>query len=368
MAYRKKFEELAWFVPDHIDTDAKKIKKILRGLKPQLKGAIIVLELRSYIEVLHKALILEESLKDTTQGSTSKVQGNRLMEIQHSRDDRPQRHQKTHHEQTPQTTCRNCGKYHSGPCRQGAGHCFRCGGKDHLAKNCATPPAQNVPQNEKQTTQIEGKDMPVNLILLDMVDFDVILGMHWLSTFHASIQCYEKEIAFRPKDDNGFKFIRLRTVDFKDEEYHLKDIHIVRDFPDVFLDDLVGLPPDRELEFAIDLALGTTPISKLKIKGEDIPKTAFRTRYGHYKFVVMPFGLTNAPAAFMDLMNRVFHDFLDKFVIVFIDDILIYFKNKEDHEEHLRVVLQRLREKQLYAKLSKCAFWLDQVVFLGHVI
>ena len=97
----------------------------------------------------------------------------------------------------------------------------------------------------------------------------------------------------------------------------------------------------------------------MKIRGEDIPKTAFRTRYGHYEFLVMPFGLTNAPTAFMDLMNRVFHEYLDRFVIVFIDDILIYSKSQEEHEKHLRIVLQILRERKLYAKLKKCEFWLN---------
>ena len=100
----------------------------------------------------------------------------------------------------------------------------------------------------------------------------------------------------------------------------------------------------------------------------DVPKTAFRTRYGHYEFLVLPFGLTNAPAAFMDLMNRVFKPYLDKFVVVFIDDILIYSKNHVEHGEHLRILLQTLRTHQLYAKLSKCEFWLNSVSFLGHVI
>ena len=115
----------------------------------------------------------------------------------------------------------------------------------------------------------------------------------------------------------------------------------------------------------IDLRLG---YHQLKIKEEDIPKTAFRTRYGHYEFLVMSFGLTNAPAAFMDLMHRVFNDYLDKFVIVFIDDILIYSKNEEEHEAHLRQVLQRLSVEKLYAKFSKCEFWLNKVIFLGHVV
>src|SRR5262249_16622279 len=101
---------------------------------------------------------------------------------------------------------------------------------------------------------------------------------------------------------------------------------------------------------------------------EDVPKTAFRTRYGHYEFLVLPFGLTNAPAAFMDLMNRIFKLYLDQFVIVFIDDILIYSKSSEEHEEHLTIVLQTLREHKLYAKLLKCEFWLDNVCFLGHIV
>lgn len=97
-------------------------------------------------------------------------------------------------------------------------------------------------------------------------------------------------------------------------------------------------------------------------------KTAFRTRYGHFEFLVMPFGLTNVPAVFMDLMNKVFEPYLDLFVIVFIDDILIYSRTKEDHEPHLRIVLRTLHDNQLYGKLNKCEFWLDSVVFLGHVI
>ncbi|GJY09573.1 putative reverse transcriptase domain-containing protein [Tanacetum coccineum] len=111
-----------------------------------------------------------------------------------------------------------------------------------------------------------------------------------------------------------------------------------------------------------------TGYHQLRIREEDIPITAFRTRYGHYEFQVMPFGLTNAPAVFMDLMNRVCKPYLDKFVIVFIDDILIYSKNKEEHEKHLKIILELLKNEQLYAKFSKCDFWLESVQFLGHVI
>ena len=106
----------------------------------------------------------------------------------------------------------------------------------------------------------------------------------------------------------------------------------------------------------------------LRIKEVDIPKIAFRTCYGYDKFLVMPFGLTNALVDFMDRMNKVFHSYLYRFVIVFIDDILVYSSSEEEHVEHLLIVLQALRHKQLYAKFSKCEVWLNRVVFLGHVI
>ena len=107
---------------------------------------------------------------------------------------------------------------------------------------------------------------------------------------------------------------------------------------------------------------------QLRIKDADVHKTAFRTRYGHYEFLVMPVCLTNAPVAFMDLMNRVFRSYVDQFVIVFIDDILVYSKDREDHDTHLRVVLETLRKERLYAKLRKCEFWLKEVSFLGHIV
>ncbi|WVZ48709.1 hypothetical protein U9M48_000128 [Paspalum notatum var. saurae] len=243
----------------------------------------------------------------------------------------------------------------------------------------------------------------------------------------------------------------------------IKKIPVVSDFPDVFPEELPGLPPDRDVEFAIELVPGTAPVSRrpyrmapdelkelkvqlqeqldkgfirpssspwgcpalfvekkdqggkrlcvdyrplnavtiknkyplphidilfdqlagakvfskidlrsgyyqIKIRGEDIPKTAFSTRYGLYEYLVMSFGLTNALAFFMYMMNSVFMNELDKFIVVFIDDILIYSKSEEEHKEHLRIVLNRLREHKLYAKFSKCAFWLKEVSFLGHIL
>ena len=124
------------------------------------------------------------------------------------------------------------------------------------------------------------------------------------------------------------------------------------------IDDLVDQLKGASVFSKIDLRSG---YHQLKIKESDVPKSAFRTRYGHYEFLVMSFGLTNAPAAFMDLMNRVFSAYLDKFIIVFIDDILIYSRSQEEHAEQLRMVLSILSEHRLYAKFSKCKFWLDHV-------
>jgi hypothetical protein len=335
---------------------------------------------------------------------------------------------------------------------------------------------------------IKGHVMPANLVIFEMSGFDVILGMDWLSMYHACVDCFHKEVVFRPSGEEEFKFYGDRTINTprlisalhatrliakgclgflacvtEDKaEAKIEEIPVVQEFIDVFPDELPGMPPDREIEFTIDLLPGTAPISKdpyrmaprelvelkgqlqelldkgfirpsvspwgapvlfvkkkdesmrlcidyrelnkvtiknkyplpriddlfdqlqgsqvfskidlrsgyhqLKIREEDVQKSAFRTRYGYYEFLVMSFGLTNAPAAFMDMMNRVFRELVDQCVVVFIDDILIYSKTREEHEEHLRMVLDILRKQQLYAKFKKCEFWLDNVTFLGHVV
>ncbi|KAL0533479.1 hypothetical protein IC582_030319 [Cucumis melo] len=307
--------------------------------------------------------------------------------------------------------------------------------------------------------EIAGHLIEVTLLVLHMLDFDIIMGMDWLATNHASIDCSHKEVAFHPPLMTSFKFkgggprslpkvisamrankllsrgslsILASVVDTREVDVSLSSEPVVRDYPDVFPEELPGLPSQREIEFAIELEPGTIPISRapyrmdlaeleelkvqlqelldkgfsrpsvspwaapvlfvkkkdgsmrlyidykklnkvtvknkyplpriddlfdqlqgatvfseidlqlgyhqLRIKDNDVSKTAFRSGYGHYEFIVMSFGLTNAPAVFMDLMNRVFREFLDTFVIVFIDDILIYSKTKAEHEEHLRMV------------------------------
>ncbi|WVZ75872.1 hypothetical protein U9M48_023894, partial [Paspalum notatum var. saurae] len=154
---------------------------------------------------------------------------------------------------------------------------------------------------------------------------------------------------------------RRMCVDYR----ALNDVTIKNKYPLPRIDDLFDQLQGACVFSKIDWRSG---YHQMKICPSDIPKTAFITRFGLYEYTVMSFGLTNPPAYFMNLMNKVFMEYLDKFVVVFIDDILIYSKTEEEHEEHLRLVLQKLREHKLYAKLSKCEFWLDQVPFLGHIV
>ncbi|GJS10641.1 putative reverse transcriptase domain-containing protein [Tanacetum coccineum] len=164
-------------------------------------------------------------------------------------------------------------------------------------------------------------------------------------------------VLFVKKKDGSFRM----CIDYRE----LNKLTVKNRYPLPRIDDLFDQLQGSSVYSKIDLRSG---YHQLRVREEDIPKTAFRTRYGHYEFQVMPFGLTNAPAVFMDLMNRVCKPYLDKFVIVFIDDILIYSKNKKEHEEHLKQILELLKKEELYAKFSKCEFWIPKVQFLGHVI
>ena len=164
-------------------------------------------------------------------------------------------------------------------------------------------------------------------------------------------------VLFVRKKDGSMRL----CIDYRE----LNRVTIKNKYPLPRIDDLFDQLRGASMFSKIDLRSG---YHQIPIKESDIPKTAFRTRYGHYEFTVMPFGLTNAPAVFMDQMNRTFRELLDICVVVFIDDILVYSMGEDEHEEHLRKVLETLRRYKWFAKLSKCDFWLREVAFLGHVI
>ncbi|KAL0559353.1 hypothetical protein IC582_003962 [Cucumis melo] len=172
-----------------------------------------------------------------------------------------------------------------------------------------------------------------------------------------SVSPWGAPVLFVKKKDGTLRL----CIDYK----QLNKVTIRNKYPLPHIDDLFDQLKGATLFSKINLR---SRYHQLKVRESDIPKTAFRTRYGHYEFRVMPFGLTNARAVFMDLMNRIFHQYLDQFVIVFIDDILVYSVDRKAHEEHLRIILHTLCDKQMYAKFRKCEFLLEQVVFLGHVV
>ncbi|TYK26678.1 pol protein [Cucumis melo var. makuwa] len=391
---------------------------------------------------------------------------------------------------TPQRNLRSGGVFQ----RHRSGVCFRCKQPGHTADVCPQkliettphqPPASQKGRVFSTTRQEAERAGTVVIVFVRQMDLEVeTLGsilsvstpsgevmlskdqikadMDWLSANYASIGCSRKEVVFNPHLVASFKFkgvgtvvlpkvisalkaskllnqgtwsILASVVDTSESEVSLSSEQVVREYPNVFPDELLRLPLPRDVDFAIKLESETVPISRapyrmdpaelkklkvqlqelldkgfirpsvspwgapvlfvkkkdgpmrlyidyrklnkidlrsgyhqLRIRDSDIPKTAFRSRYGHYKFIVMFFGLTNASAIFMDLMNMVFKDFLDTFVIVFIDDILVYSKTEAEHEEHLHQVLRTLGANKLYAKFFKCEFWLKKVSILGHVV
>ncbi|XP_010412662.1 PREDICTED: uncharacterized protein LOC104698997 [Camelina sativa] len=261
---------------------------------------------------------------------------------------------------------------------------------------------------------VNGVDMPTDRIIVPLMKHNVILGMDSLGKYKAHIDCHRGRVNFEGKDGTlRFQGIRstsgsliisaiqaermlekgceayLATITTNEvgEKAELDDIPIANEFADVF-EAVRGVPPDRSDPFTIELEPGTTPISKApywmapaemaelkKQLGELLEKGFIRPSSSPWgapvwplRVVVMPFGLTNAPAAFMKMMNGVFREFLDEFVIIFIDDILVYSKDWETHRNHLRAVLERLREQKLFAKLGKCSFWQKSVGFLGHIV
>ncbi|GJT21796.1 putative reverse transcriptase domain-containing protein [Tanacetum coccineum] len=219
------------------------------------------------------------------------------------------------------------------------------------------------------TLGLLGYPFDIDLMSVELGSFDVIIGMDWLAKYHALIDCDEKVIRIPYGDevliirgDDCDGRITSKKNENKSEEKRHEDVPTVRltvknQYPLLRIDDLFDQLQRSKVYFKIDLRYG---YHQLRVQEEDIPKTAFRTRYGHYEFQVMSFGLTNAQEVFMDLMNRVCKQYLDRFVIVFIDDILIYSKSRKEHEGHLKLILRLLKKEELYAKFLKCEFWLSK--------
>ncbi|KAL0543974.1 hypothetical protein IC582_019084 [Cucumis melo] len=493
--YDVEFDMLSRFAPDMVRDEAARTEKFVRGLRLDLQGIVRALRPATHADALRIALDL--SLQERADPSKAAGRGSSLGQKRKAESQpalTPQRDLRTggvfqRHRQELAAAgrmlrelppCERCGRLHGGRCLLGSGVCFRCRQSGHIADACPRKPFETTPQQSSASQQ--GRVFATTRQEAERAGTVV-------TTNYASIDCFGKEVVFNPPSGPSSKFrgagivcipkvisamkasklldqgtwgILASVVDTREPEVSLSSEPVVREYPDVFSDELPRLSPPREIDFAIELEPDTAPISRapyrrapaelkemkvqlqelldkgfirpsaspwgapvlfvkkkdesmrlyidyrelnkvtvknryplpriddlfdqlqgatvfskidlrsgyhqLRIRDSDIPKTAFRSRYGHYEFIVMSFGLTNAPAVFMDLMNRVFKDFLDSFVIVFIDDILIYSKTEAEHEEHLRQVLETLRANRLYAKFSKCEFWLKKVSFLGHVV
>ncbi|GJX70017.1 putative reverse transcriptase domain-containing protein [Tanacetum coccineum] len=408
-AYTDRFHELARLVPHLVTPESRMIGRYVYGLAPQICGMVVATKPKTMQKVMQiSGALTDEAVRN---GSIKKVEkrGNagEPSKDKNNKDDNKRSKIGNAFTSTANPIgrentgtwpkCTTCNSYHAprGPCRT----CFNCNRPGYLAKDC-----RGVPRN----VNLVNARNPSVRACYECGSIDHV------GSASAKIICHEKVVRIplpdgkvlrvlgeKPEEKARF-LMGAKACDKKQEE-----IVMVRDFPEVFPDDLSGLPPIQEnIEFRMSyipleqnigcksiLSFGTllnwrsckdnsrnprqrlsfdsylrSGYHQLRVHEDDVLKIAFRTHYGHFEFTVMPFGLTNAPAVFMDLMNRVCRPYLDKFVIVFIDDILIYSKTQEEHVEHLRLVLGLLKKEKVYAKFSKCEFWLREVQFLGHVI
>ncbi|KAK1653008.1 hypothetical protein QYE76_070813 [Lolium multiflorum] len=454
--YQGNFYRLACYAPEETSTDAKKQALFRKGLDPELRRDLHLLDFPTCQDLVNKAMKAERGKveyeetrkrpRDTSQSSGSGNQRRRVF-IPYSAVPRaPNAPKSSGYAPRPQAP-NNAGgtNYRPAMGTPGSGACFTCGQPGHYMKECPhNTSVRGAPPPKKFTKPPVAGHGRLTHVTAEEAEADPSVIM---ATSPSAVHIPDAE---------------LYALDVL-PPLEISDVPVVCDFPDVFPEELPGMPPDRSVEFVIELVPGTAPVSRrpyrmpreelvelkkqleelegkryiqpstsswgcpalfvkkrdtnvprlvvdyrplnavtiknkyplprindlfdqlsgatvfskmdlrsgyhqIKIRTEDIPKTAFMTRYGLYEYTVMSFGLTNAPATFMRLMNSVFMEYLDKFVIIYIDDILVYSKTEEEHTEHLRLVLTKLREHRLYAKFSKCEFWLQELIFLGHVV
>ncbi|GJT73741.1 putative reverse transcriptase domain-containing protein [Tanacetum coccineum] len=370
VGYNQCFQELALMCARMFPKESEKIKKYVGGLPDMIYGSVMASKLKT----------MQDAIKFATKLMDKKIRT--FAERQRSSEKKPYGGSKP--------LCSKYNYHHDGQC---APKCHKCNKVGHLARDCRSTTNANTAinveprdisrgsgQTQTQTSLrnyydvelADGRIIGLNAIIqgctlnflnhpfnidlmpVELGSLDVIIGMDWLAKYQVVIVCAEKII----------------RIPWGNETLIV-----------LFPEDLSGLPLTRQVEFQIDLIPGAALVarapyrlapSKMKELSDQLQELSdkgfIRPSSSPWGDPVMPFGLTNAPVVFMDLMNRVCKPYLDKFVIVFIDDILIYSKNKKEHEEHLKAILELLKKEELYAKFSKCKVWIPKVQFLGHMI
>nr|GEZ33643.1 reverse transcriptase domain-containing protein [Tanacetum cinerariifolium] len=405
-AYTERFNELALLCPDDVPNKKKKVELYIKGFPEIIKGETTSSRPATNEAVRMAHALMEQKIKAKNERIAEGLkrkwknnnQGNKNNNNSHNRGNYQNNN---HHNQnnnrrknnaraltTAQNAganqtkiapkCNRCGSKNvaSSAAVQPNVACYECGERGHKSRVCSKKADRrggNV--QERDALIVSGKKevhVPYKNKTLVVKSDSSVSRLKVISCIKA-----------RKYIEIGSQLFIAQVTENEPAKKQLQYVPVICNFPEVFPDDLPGLPPPRQVEFKIELIPGAAPVARssvyskidlrsgyhqLQIREEDIPNTAFRTRYGHFEFQVMPFGLTIAPAIFINLMNRVCKPYLDKFVIVFINGILVYSKNKEDHEKHLKIILKLLKNKKLYAKFSKCDLWLESVQFLTHVI
>nr|GEX15312.1 hypothetical protein [Tanacetum cinerariifolium] len=399
--YTNRFQELTLICTKFVDNENEKIDKYISRLSDNIYGNVKSSKPRTFDETIELTNdLMDQKLRPYAKSAGNKRKTDDTSRNNHVHQQQPFKSSGNANVANAQRDGKETPKGKKAKCRQG-----------HFKRDCPKVKNKNGENRNAQGWVYAVRNAKKNGNAPVNSDSNVVTGTFLLNNRYASI-LFDTGIdrSFISIAFSSLKYIAkgcqtfMAQISAKKEEdksggKQLNDVPVVQDFLEVFPKDFPGLPPARPVEFHIDLIPGAAPVARapyrlapseikelskqlqelsdkdlrfgyhqLRVREQDIPKTAFRTRYGHYEFQVMPFGITNAPAVFKDLMNRVCKPYLDKFVIVFIDDILIYSKDEKEHEEHLKAILELLKEEKLYAKFSKCKFWILQVQFLSHVI
>ncbi|GJU10487.1 putative reverse transcriptase domain-containing protein [Tanacetum coccineum] len=402
-AYTQRFQELILLCTRMVPDEEDIVERFIGGLPDNIQGNVIAANPAR----LQDAIRIANQLMDKRlQGYVARSAENKRRMESKPRDNHGQQLPFKRQNVRPCTVkCNNCKRvgHQTRDCRSIAAIpntqraplenqqgviCYECGRPGHVKRECPKLRNQNHGNRVRNKTgnQTGGNEATARAYAIGgggtNPDSNVVMGTFLLNNCYASMlfdsganrifvsSTFSALLDVAPSTLDTSYAVELTDgrISEINVEKRLEDVSIVREFQELFPEDLPGLPPARQVEFQIDLVPGAAPVARAPVREKDIPKTSFWTCYGHYEFQVMSFDLTNAPTIFMDLMNRVCKPYLDRFVIVFIDDILIYSKSRKEHEGNLKLILKLLKEEELYAKFSKCEFWLSKVQFLGHVI